>query len=92
MKAKDWVVFFQGFDPEEEVIAIVYDRSLFGDENLVHPVTGVEYSECPKEIWRDTASDYEVRDYVSEQIWDDIRCDLQETMQSSYDDAKKGGK
>ncbi len=91
MKAKDWVVFFQGFDPEEEVIAIVYDRSLFGDENLVHPVTGVEYSECPKEIWRATAGDYEVRDYVSEQIWNDIVYDLQGTM-TALADADKAGK
>lgn len=79
MKAKDWVVMFQGFDPDEEVIAIVYDRSLFAD-SVVCPITGEELGECPKSDWDVMAQNYEVRDYVAEQVWDDIVYDLQGTM------------
>lgn len=71
MKAKDYVAMFQGLDPDEEVIALVYTRDLFGDV-AVSPTTGEEFGECPLDSWNLMAQNYEPRDYVSEQIWDDI--------------------
>lgn len=79
MKAKDWVVMFQGFDPDEEVIAIVYDRSLFAD-SVVCPITGEELGECPQDSWNLMAQNYEPRDYAAEAIWDDIVHDVQGLM------------
>lgn len=79
MKAKEWIAILQSFDPNEEVIATVYSRQLFGDQNLVAP-DGTEYDECPKVIWDEVADSYEFRDYVNEQIWDDIRLTLQEAI------------
>ena len=50
MKAKDYVAMFQGLDPDEEVIALVYTRDLFGDV-AVSPTTGEEFGECPLDSW-----------------------------------------
>jgi hypothetical protein len=71
MKAKDYVAMFQGLDPDEEVIALVYTRDLFGDV-VVSPTTGEEFGECPQDSWNLMAQNYEPRDYVSGAIWDDI--------------------
>lgn len=79
MKAKDWIAILQSFDPEEEIIATVYSRELFGDENLVAP-DGSEYAQCPADVWAAVAEEYEFRDYVNEQIYDDIRLSLQEEI------------
>ena len=79
MKAKDWVELFQGFDPEEEVVGIVYTRDLFQDA-MVCPITGDELAECPKADWDVMSQNYRVHDYVAEQLWDDIRYDLQGAM------------
>jgi hypothetical protein len=79
MKAKDWVVMFQGFDPDEEVIALVYTRDLFGDV-LVSPTTGEELGFCPQDSWNLMAQNYEPRDYAAEAIYDDIMHDVQGVM------------
>ncbi len=75
--AREWIAILQSFDPNEEIIATIYSRELFGDQNLVAP-DGTEYDECPKEIWQEVAKSFEFRDYVNEQIWDDICLTLQE--------------
>lgn len=80
MKAKEWIAILQEFDPNEEVIGCVYSRELFGEGALVMPADGTEYDECPEVIWAEVADSYEFRDYVSEQIWDDIRLSLQEAI------------
>lgn len=77
MKAKEWIAILQSFDPNEEIIATIYSRELFGDQSLVAP-DGTEYDECPKEIWDEVAKSFEFRDYVNEGIWNDICLTLQE--------------
>ena len=79
MKAKDYVALFQGLDPDEEVIALVYTRDLFGDA-VVCPITGEEFGECPQDSWNLMAQNYEPRDYAAEAIWEDICNDLQGLM------------
>lgn len=84
VKAKQWIEILQGFDPEEEIIATIYSRELFGNQNLV-ALDGSEYDECPKDIWDYVADSYEFRDYVNDGICDDICLSLQEAI-----DAKGG--
>jgi len=77
--AREWIAILQSFDPNEEIIAMVYSRELFGDKNLVAP-DGTEYDECPKEIWDTVAEGHELRDWLCEQIHDDILSDLQDAL------------
>ena len=79
MKAKEWIAILQEFDPNEEIIATIYSRELFGEQSLVAP-DGSEYDECPRMIWDEVADSFEFRDYVLENIWDDIQLTLQEAI------------
>jgi len=84
MKAKEWVAILQSFDPDEEIIATIYSRELFGDENLVAP-DGSEYAQCPAGVWDAVAYSFEFRDYVLEHIYDDIRLSLQEEIDRQHE-------
>ena len=83
--AKEWIALLQEFDPDEEVIAMVYNRELFGNEALVTKSGDSEYPECPKEIWDKVACEHQFRDWINEQVYEDIRLDLQDAI-----DAKGG--
>lgn len=78
--AREWIAILEQFPPDEQIIGMFYRRELFGDEMLTTKDGDSEYAECPLDVWDDVAERHELRDWICEQIHDDIRMDLQEAI------------
>lgn len=88
MLVKNVIKMLKGLNPDDEIVVAFWDAECF--HGSVVNGDGEELPVIPRELWNAFASDFDLRDHIQEQCWDDIQWGLQDYVTKLELDAKGG--